>query len=100
MHEGRALIRTQIIVEIMHNVLISAHPFTSGGMKALLLLLVVLVGWAAGEPSVEQIEALLEWIRDLGGGVDGIRFQSVLGMGMGAVATRDLEVHVSIVLCD
>ena len=58
----------------------------------LLLVAVVLAVRRAGGASVEQTEALLEWIRDLGGGVDGISFQPIPGMGMGAVATRDLEV--------
>ena len=59
---------------------------------ALLLLGLVLAVRRAGGASVEQTEALLEWIEDLGGGVDGISLQSIPGMGMGVVTTRDLEV--------
>lgn len=60
--------------------------------EAVLVVLVVLAGGAVGEWSGEQTEALLEWIGKLGGGVDGISFKSIPGMGMGAVTTRDLEV--------
>ena len=66
----------------------------SRGMKAVLVLLVVLdlfAGWASAA-SWKQTEDLLEWIRDLGGGVEGVIFQSIPGMGMGVVANRDLEV--------
>ena len=59
---------------------------------ALLLLGLVLAVRRAGGASVEQTEALLEWIKDLGGEVDGISLQSIPGMGMGVVTTRDLEV--------
>lgn len=67
-------------------------------MKAVQLLLLVigivrLAGLAtAGGGAVEQNKALLEWIRDLGGEVDGVSLQSIPGMGMGLVSTRDLEV--------
>lgn len=60
--------------------------------EAVLFVCVVMAGGAVGEWSGEQSRALLEWIRELGGGVDGISFQSIPGMGMGAVTTRDLEV--------
>ena len=59
---------------------------------ALLLLGLVLAVRRAGGASVEQTEALLEWIKDLGGGVDGISLQPIPGMGMGVVTARDLEV--------
>ena len=60
-----------------------------------MLLLGVLAAVAPAELRVEQeksFEALVEWVRELGGGVEGIRFQSIPGMGIGAVATEDLEV--------
>ena len=65
-------------------------------MRGLLLLVVVLVWLETGGGRVEQTEALLEWIGDLGGGVEGIVFKPIPGMGMGAVATRDLEVYMYI----
>ena len=62
-------------------------------MRALLSLAVVLlVGLGNGGAGVERNEALLDWIRDLGGGVHGVRLQSIPGMGTGVVATRNLEV--------
>ena len=63
------------------------------------LLLLWLVGllvsrqWRTVETGLEQTEALLKWIEELGGGVDGISLQSIPGMGMGVVTTRDLEVY-------
>ena len=62
--------------------------------EVVLLVLVVLAGGVVGGWSEEQTEALLEWIEELGGGVDGISFKSIPSMGMGAVATRDLEVYI------
>ena len=62
-----------------------------------MLLLGVLAAVAPAELRVEQeknFEALVEWIRELGGGVEGISFQSIPGMGIGAVATEDLEVTI------
>ena len=50
-----------------------------------------LAGLAWG--GVEQTQALLEWIEDLGGGVHGVGLQSIPGMGMGVVTTMDLEVR-------
>lgn len=60
-----------------------------------LLLLVLLAGLRPGHQGVEQNEALLEWIQDLGGGVEGISLQSIPRMGTGVVSTRDLEVYTS-----
>ena len=66
-------------------------------MRALLSLTVVLLaGLGNGSADVERNEALLDWIRDLGGWVRGVRLQSIPGMGTGVVATRNLEVDTAV----
>ena len=56
-----------------------------------------LAGPTAGR--LDRTQALLDWIEDLGGGVYDVRFQSVPGMGIGLVTTKELEVYTTIVAC-
>lgn len=63
-------------------------------MRVVLFLGLVLAGLRTGGAGLERNEALLEWVGDLGGGVDGISFRPIPGMGMGAITTRDLEVYM------
>ena len=91
-----------VVVQILpmwFEVLIGArrHEYSRASMvvavqQLLLLVVVWLAGLTDGGPG--ETEGLLEWIRELGGGVEGVGFQSIPGMGMGVVSTRNLEVGV------
>ena len=61
-------------------------------MKLLLLVVVLVVAGARTDQGLERNKDLLEWIHDLGGYVEGVSLQPILGMGLGMVAARDLEV--------
>lgn len=64
-------------------------------MKAVLQLLLVLefvVRWSIATASWKHTEALLEWIEDLGGGIEGVGLMPISGMGMGVFSISDLEV--------
>ena len=66
---------------------------------ACVVLLVLVIGLARADnlefgAEQDKYQTLLDWIRDLGGGIHGASPQAVPGMGMGMVADVNLQVCV------